>query len=134
LGRVGESRDWGVRSRFRRGGLRGPLGLSRFLLFGRGGRGLRNFFFRLRFRDCLLCSLQSFGSGCVPAARFEWVFEGLSGGRRVHVFGRVLLGRACSLWGFWVFMFIVEVGCRFFCVRAVMCAGGAIMYRSWVWT
>jgi len=35
LGRAGESRDWGVRSQFRRRGLRGPLGLSSFLLFGR---------------------------------------------------------------------------------------------------
>jgi len=34
LGCAGESRDWGVRSQFQHGGLRGLLGLSSFLLFG----------------------------------------------------------------------------------------------------
>ena len=124
MGRVGESRDWGVRSRFRREGLRGPLGLSRFLLFGRGGQGLRDFFFRLRFRDCLLCGLQSFGSGCVPAARFEWVFEVC---REVAGF----MSLVASYWGvrahFGVLDFYVyrRGGVSFLlCVRAVMCVRG----------
>ena len=36
LGHAGESRDWWVRSWFQHGGLRGPLGLLSFLLFGCG--------------------------------------------------------------------------------------------------